>query len=78
MAITESNARTARQTNERRKPVFVVRAPDPNARGRWVTLGHAGLCVAPKEWGRWLQLEAEFDPGRQLGRCAGLAATALK
>jgi hypothetical protein len=24
-----------------RRPAFVVRAPDPNARGRWVTLGYA-------------------------------------
>lgn len=39
MAIVEGSA--ARQKAERRKPVYVVRAPDPTARGRWVTLGYA-------------------------------------
>jgi len=24
-----------------RHPAFVVRAPDPNSRGRWITLGYA-------------------------------------
>ncbi len=41
MSMTESTAQTPRQRSERRKPVYVVRAPDPNVRGRWVTLGYA-------------------------------------
>ncbi len=41
MATSEATTQTPRQRNERRKPVFVVRAPDSNARGRWVTLGYA-------------------------------------
>jgi hypothetical protein len=30
-----------RQAREPRKPAYVVRAPDPNNRGRWITLGYA-------------------------------------
>src|ERR1700732_4313733 len=41
MSVVEGSAGSARQKAERRKPVYVVRAPDPNARGRWVTLGYA-------------------------------------
>jgi hypothetical protein len=41
MSVTEGAARNARQGTERRKPAYVVRAPDPNSRGRWVTLGYA-------------------------------------
>jgi len=41
MSVVEGTAGGARQKAERRKPVYVVRAPDPNARGRWVTLGYA-------------------------------------
>lgn|GEM_PF-3131529 len=41
MSMTEGATRKTRQGAERRKPVYVVRAPDPNARGRWVTLGYA-------------------------------------
>ncbi len=29
------------------KPVYVVRAPDPNARGRWVTLGYPHNAATP-------------------------------
>lgn len=28
-------------TNDNRTPTFIVRAPDPNRRGRWITLGAA-------------------------------------
>ena len=41
MSVAEGSAGNARQRMERRKPVYVVRAPDPNVRGRWVTLGYA-------------------------------------
>jgi hypothetical protein len=41
MSLLEGSAGGARPKSERRKPVYVVRAPDPNARGRWVTLGYA-------------------------------------
>lgn len=41
MSVTEGAAQNPRPRSERRKPVYVVRAPDPNARGRWVTLGYA-------------------------------------
>ena len=41
MSVAEGSAGNARQRTERRKPVYVVRAPDPNTRGRWVTLGYA-------------------------------------
>lgn len=30
-----------RRAQEVRHPAFVVRAPDPNNRGRWITLGYA-------------------------------------
>jgi hypothetical protein len=39
MSVVEGSA--VRPKTERRKPVFVVRAPDPSSRGRWVTLGYA-------------------------------------
>jgi hypothetical protein len=41
MSVSEGAPRIPRQTSDRRKPVYVVRAPDPNVRGRWVTLGYA-------------------------------------
>ncbi len=41
MSIAEGETRKTRQGAESRKPVYVVRAPDPNARGRCVTLGYA-------------------------------------
>ena len=41
MSMPERSTRDTRQRPERRKPAYVVRAPDPNARGRWVTLGYA-------------------------------------
>ena len=41
MSLLEGAGGSARQKAGRRKPVYVVRAPDPNARGRWVTLGYA-------------------------------------
>lgn len=41
MSLLEGTTGGARSKSERRKPVYVVRAPDPNARGRWVTLGYA-------------------------------------
>ncbi len=41
MSLLDGSAGGTRTKSERRKPVYVVRAPDPNARGRWVTLGYA-------------------------------------
>jgi hypothetical protein len=41
MAVSEAATLTSRQRSDRRKPTYVVRAPDSNARGRWVTLGYA-------------------------------------
>jgi hypothetical protein len=41
MSMTEKTTPDARQRKERRQPVYVVRAPDPTSRGRWVTLGYA-------------------------------------
>ena len=41
MSIAERPERQVRRSPERRRPMFVVRAPDPNNRGRWVTLGYA-------------------------------------
>lgn len=41
MPAAERATQTPRQQGERRKPLYVVRAPDPNTRGRWVTLGYA-------------------------------------
>lgn len=29
------------RSQESRQPAYVVRAPDPNSRGRWITLGYA-------------------------------------
>lgn len=40
----QSNSQRAlgqRQQREPRKPAYVVRAPDPNNRGRWNTCGYA-------------------------------------
>ncbi len=39
-SISERAQSQSRQ-REPRKPSFVVRAPDPNNRGRWITLGYA-------------------------------------
>ena len=41
MPVAERTTQTPRPQSERRKPLYVVRAPDPNTRGRWVTLGYA-------------------------------------
>ena len=38
-AQREMNLR--KRPNEVRHPAFVVRAPDPSNRGRWITLGYA-------------------------------------
>jgi hypothetical protein len=38
MSSTQATARQARQA---RKPDFIVRAPDPQRRGRWLSLGAA-------------------------------------
>ena len=35
------NNDTRRKADDDRKPVYVVRAPDPNAKGKWITLGAA-------------------------------------
>ena len=41
---------TARSRSEDDKqPAFVVRAPDPNNRGRWITLGYAWKLKSRKE-----------------------------
>lgn len=41
MSVVEEPTQTPRKQKERRQPVYVVRAPDPTTRGRWVTLGYA-------------------------------------
>jgi hypothetical protein len=40
-ARTQPPQRQQQQQREVRHPNFVVRAPDPNNRGRWITLGYA-------------------------------------
>ena len=40
---------TPRRGDDDRKPAYVVRAPDPNARGRWITLGSAWKLKDGKE-----------------------------
>lgn len=49
--------KTRRKGDEDRKPAFVVRAPDPHARGRWITLGSAWKLKDGKE-GYSLRLNA--------------------
>jgi len=39
LAQRETNPR--KRTQEARHPAFVVRAPDPTNKGRWITLGYA-------------------------------------
>lgn len=34
-------AETRRKAEDERKPAYVVRAPDPNHKGKWITLGAA-------------------------------------
>ena len=41
MADAQSEMNLRKRPNEVRHPAFVVRAPDPSNRGRWITLGYA-------------------------------------
>ena len=42
-------ATTRRRNDDDRQPTFVVRAPDPNSRGHWITLGYAWKLKNGKE-----------------------------
>ena len=39
--MDDAKTTTRRKGDDDRRPTFVVRAPDPNTRGRWITLGSA-------------------------------------
>lgn len=41
MATRQQEMGLRRKPQDVRQPAFVVRAPDPNSRGRWITLGYA-------------------------------------
>ena len=41
MADAQREMNLKKRPNEVRHPAFVVRAPDPSNRGRWITLGYA-------------------------------------
>ncbi len=42
MAVAQQREMTfKKRPQDVRHPAFVVRAPDPNSRGRWITLGYA-------------------------------------
>lgn len=41
MSVAQQAVERRTRTREARKPDFVVRAPDPQRRGRWITLGAA-------------------------------------
>ena len=41
MTTAQREMTLRKRTQDVRHPAFVVRAPDPNNRGRWITLGYA-------------------------------------
>ncbi len=41
MADAQREMSLKKRPNDIRHPAFVVRAPDPSNRGRWITLGYA-------------------------------------
>lgn len=41
MTLAQRETTPRKRPNDARHPAFVVRAPDPSARGRWITLGYA-------------------------------------
>ena len=41
MSLTQKEMNLRKRPQDVRHPAFVVRAPDPNSRGRWITLGYA-------------------------------------
>lgn len=41
MADAQREMNLRKRPQEARHPAFVVRAPDPSNRGRWITLGYA-------------------------------------
>ena len=43
MADAQREMNLRKRPQEVRHPAFVVRAPDPSNRGRWITLGYAWL-----------------------------------
>ena len=41
MQSTEQGTKTRQRDEASRQPAYVVRAPDPNKGGHWITLGYA-------------------------------------
>jgi hypothetical protein len=41
MNLAQRDANPRNRTNDSRQPAYVVRAPDPINKGRWITLGAA-------------------------------------
>lgn len=41
MSLAQKEMALKKRTVDIRHPAYVVRAPDPNNRGRWITLGYA-------------------------------------
>ncbi len=41
MSLAQKEMPLRKRPQDVRHPAFVVRAPDPNNRGRWITLGYA-------------------------------------
>ena len=39
--MVDDQALSRRKRDDDRRPAYVVRTPDPNTRGRWITLGAA-------------------------------------
>jgi hypothetical protein len=41
MSLAQKEMALKKRATDTRHPAYVVRAPDPNSRGRWITLGYA-------------------------------------
>lgn len=41
MTVAQGEMNLRKRSTEARQPAFVVRAPDPTNKGRWITLGYA-------------------------------------
>ena len=47
MALAQREMSLKKRPQDVRHPAFVVRAPDPSNRGRWITLGYAWSRKCP-------------------------------
>jgi hypothetical protein len=41
MTVAQNEMNLRKRASDVRRPAYVVRAPDPTSKGRWITLGYA-------------------------------------